>query len=366
MKKRRFNDWFRRLLKFVLFVALMLTAAVFALRSTGVGEIVFGSKIIEEPVFRKSIERDPITEEEYREIKRNSFEKLFGSISKQMEQQKMAVADKNAAKPDLGIAPNELYSENVCLMDAVTGEIIFAIKENQVVYPASLTKIMTTMVAVDQIEDYDQTYVVPPALVEEMIWEDASMAGFAGGETVTVRDLIYGTMLPSGGEAAIGLAEAVSGSEAEHVNKMNEKAHQLGLRKTHFTNVTGLHDDKNVSTAKELAELVRVGLRDEVFKKVFTRHDYISTETTEHPYGVHMMYSVLAYMDSLQPSGYKVHGGKTGYTEQAALCLASTATVGNRDYILVTLGALPYDALSKFHFIDADVIYTALANSGIQ
>ncbi len=261
------------------------------------------------------------------------------------------------------LSENDLYSNNVCLMNAKTGEIIYAIKENEVVFPASLTKMMTTLVAVDEIKNYDQIQPITEELYTSMIADDASMAGYLPNEKINLRDLIYGTMLPSGGEASVGLAEGCSGSEAAHVAKMNEKAKEIGLRRTNFMNVSGLHDPKNYSTAKEMAEIVRYGLQDETFAKIFTIPHYISSQTEEHPDGVYMMYSVLAYMDSAPSEGFKILGGKTGYTEQAGLCLASTAIVGDEQYILVTLGALPYDAGSKFHFEDAVTIYRRLAET---
>lgn len=273
------------------------------------------------------------------------------------------ISTKNKKITKLELSEKDLYSNNVCLMNAKTGEIIYAIKENEVVYPASLTKMMTTLVAIDNIEDYDKVHAISEELYNNMIADDASMAGYLPGERINLRDLIYGTMLPSGGEASVGLAEGCSGSESKHVEKMNKKVEEIGLRRTHFTNVSGLHDPQNYSTAKEMAEIVRYGLRDETFNKIFTKPFYISSDTDEHPEGVYMMYSVLAYMQGVNSEGYKILGGKTGYTEQAGLCLASTAIVNGEQYILVTLGALPYDAGSKFHFEDANTIYRRLAET---
>lgn len=287
-------------------------------------------------------------------------------IQKIIDAQKKVVFRNNKGVKKLVLSENDLYSKNICLMDADTGEILYSVKENEVVFPASLTKMMTTIVAVESTDDYQIKYTISPELYNEMIIEDASMAGFKPGEIVNTRDLIYGTMLPSGGEAAVGLAEICSGSEKAHVDKMNEKVKELGLRRTHFMNASGLHDEKNYSTAYEMAEILRYGLKNEVFKEVIISNGYTSSKTVEHPDGISWRYSLLAYMDQIDSEGFKVLGGKTGYTEQAGLCLASTAVVNGKQYILVTLGALPLDANSKFHFMDAETIYRRIAESEIN
>lgn len=263
----------------------------------------------------------------------------------------------------LVLSQNDLHSQAACLMDLKTGQIIYSFNDDKKMYPASLTKIMTTLVALEENKDLTRKYTITQELYNKMLEEDASMAGYLPGEEVDYQDLIYGTMLPSGGEAAVGLAESCSKTKEAHLEKMNKKAEELGLKNTHFATVSGLHSPENISTAKDLAIMVKEAMKNKDFEKVFTKDTYNSSLTNEHPEGLVMRYSVLNYMDSVGEVGFKVLGGKTGYTEEAGRCLASTAIVDNRQYILVTLGAMDSET---GHFEDAYTIYNRIKESKLE
>ena len=121
------------------------------------------------------------------------------------------------------------------------------------IYPASLTKIMTLIVAVEELESLKGTYTFKAETLDELYNEEASVAGFMPGETVSVTDILYGAILPSGADATIALAEIVAGSEKEFVKLMNLKANEMGLKQTHFMNTSGLHDEYHYSTPHEMA-----------------------------------------------------------------------------------------------------------------
>ena len=141
----------------------------------------------------------------------------------------------------------EVISEVGVLLDLENNSVIAERDCQKKIYPASLTKIMTLIVAVENIEDYSKTFTMTHDILSPLYADDASMAGFSENEKITMTDLLYGTILPSGADAATGLAISVSGSESEFVKLMNEKAERLGLKNTHFMNCTGLHDDKQHS-----------------------------------------------------------------------------------------------------------------------
>ena len=211
------------------------------------------------------------------------------------------------------------------------------------IYPASMTKVMTALLAVEAYDDLSETVTVPEEIFTELREQNASVAGFSPGERVTVRDLVYGVLLPSGGDASLTLAQAVSGSEEAFVQRMNEKASELGMADTHFTNACGLHAADHYST----------------FREAFTASRYSVQPTNAHPEGFTFRSSLFANTDGLF-SGGKILGGKTGYTSDAGLCLASLAEKDGVEYILVTAGAQGDHHTDPYHIEDALLLYGRL------
>lgn len=259
---------------------------------------------------------------------------------------------------DFILDESEIYSDKIVLLDLETGEILYGKNERNKAFPASLTKIMTTLVALEDIEDLNVNVTMTQEIYDRMIIEDASVGGFLPGEVLTARDAVYGTMLPSGGDASLLLAQASSETVEKHIEKMNDRAKKMGLKDTHFACVTGLHRNDNFSTALDMANMTRLAMDDEDFKEVFTKDSFTTITTAEHPEGITWQYSVLNFMESFDNPGFEILGGKTGYTEEAGLCLASIARVEGREYILVTLGA-PFLSETT-HFEDAYNIYNQL------
>ncbi len=215
------------------------------------------------------------------------------------------------------------------------------LEANRKAAPASLTKMMTVLVALEECQDLSATTQIDTDSYLRMVESNASMAGFYGRETVTIRDLVYGTMLPSGGEAASSLAIAIAGDEASFVRLMNNKVAELGLQQTHFTNVTGLDDPDQYSTAADLARLLTFALDNPDFRAVFTAATYQSSPSLDHPDGVYMESSVLHAEQEygLLPAGTHLVGGKSGITDAAGRCWASLLEKDGREYLAVTLGA---------------------------
>ena len=146
-----------------------------------------------------------------------------------------------------------LISPEAVLMDADSGEVLAAKNADASIYPASMTKVMTVLLVLEANPDLDTPVTLPGEIFPALQTEKASVAGFLPGETATVRDLLYGALLPSGAECCETLAREVSGSEEAFVASMNRKAAALGMASTHFCNPTGLHDPEHVSTARDMA-----------------------------------------------------------------------------------------------------------------
>ena len=194
---------------------------------------------------------------------------------------------------------------------------------------------MTVLVA---IENLSTEMMKVPNDFSYLYEQNAALAGFLPGDLVRTSDLLYGIMLPSGADAALTVAENIAGSEAKFVKLMNEKSKELGMNNTHFTNVIGLHDNNHYTTVHDLAILLEYALKNPTFKKIFTT-DIYTTAPTQYSDGMTFKSRLFSKIDSPNFNGGKLLGGKTGYTEEAELCLASLATDGKKEYILVTTNA---------------------------
>lgn len=164
----------------------------------------------------------------------------------------------------------------------------------------------------------------------------ASVAGFSADEIVTVKDLLYGMVLPSGADAAVALAQLVAGSEEEFAVLMNEKCEELGLTHTHFTNATGLYDEQQYTTPSEMAMIMKYAMEDPVCANVLSTFQYTTEKTSQHPDGILLTSTMFSRMYGTEVEGVTITAGKTGYTDEARNCLVSYAVKGDRHYICVT------------------------------
>lgn len=253
-----------------------------------------------------------------------------------------------------------LYSPYAILVDLESGNVLAEHDAQAKIYPASLTKIMTAVLAIENTEDMEEVMILPADFFQKLYTEDASMAGFQPGERVRLKDLLYGILLPSGAECCMAFANRIAGSEDEFVRMMNRKAEELGLKNTHFCNATGLHDPEHYSTVEDISILLQYALRDENFRAAFTSSRYSTLPSEQHPEGFTFYSTMFQYMDSTEVTGGNIIGGKTGYTEEAGLCLASLAEVAGKEYILVTAKANGTHQTEQYHILDAIDVYSQI------
>lgn len=257
----------------------------------------------------------------------------------------------------------EMYSHHALLINLTTGDILFAHHENERVYPASLTKIMTVLVGLEQASGED---LMVQADFDALFLANASMAHFEAGETRPLSDVLHGAMLPSGADATSTLAHHVAESYEGFVDLMNETAMRLGMFDTHFVNASGLHDDDHYTTAYDIALLLKYALGIEAFREVFTTSIYTTTTGAgdEHVMRSTMFDSMAAIGQSPGFNGGEILGGKDGFTFEAGLCLASLATDGEDEFMLITLQAPPSNEadVSSAHVVDAFTIYEYFFN----
>lgn len=259
------------------------------------------------------------------------------------------------------ISTEGMYSSNAYLVRISDGEVLLNQAAEQQIYPASMTKIMTAVVAIENIADLNTQITLSPEMFDSLYAQHASMAGLSPGETLPAIDLLYGVMLPSGAEACIGIAEYLAGSEAAFADMMNQKAEELGLANTHFVTCTGLHDPNHYTTCEDIEKLLQYALQNETFRQIFTSSVYTTSSTPEHPDGVTFHSSLSSKTGDLTLTSGIVEGGKTGFTDEAGLCLASAAEIGGEEYILVTAGAQGSGYTDPYNVMDAYMIYNQIA-----
>lgn len=248
---------------------------------------------------------------------------------------------KNTSIKDFG-------SDASLLVDLDTDTILAGSNINKRIYPASLTKVMTILVAAENLRSYDDTYTFKDSDFTKLVEEKASMAGFKPGEKVVAKDLFYGAILPSGADAVVGLENLVAGSEKNFVKLMNDRAKELGLKNTHFVNGTGIHDPNHYTTAADMAVIMKVANHNITCKNVMNTFDYTTSRTTQNPEGIHLTcllggrlsgYYVDKNGNGANDDNVKILGGKTGFTNEACYCVATTCedTSTGHTFVCITI-----------------------------
>ncbi len=231
----------------------------------------------------------------------------------------------------------EIASTSAILVQEGTGRIMFEKDADKKVYPASTTKVMTAIIAIENLNPED-VLVASEAAVD--IDRDGSNMGILRGEELTVEQLLYGLLVHSANDAANVLAEAVSGDISAFIDKMNQKANELGMTSTNFVNAHGYHDSEHYTTARDMMKLCVYSMQNELFRRI------VSTPTME--FAPTNRYKEVRYLSSnnalLNPmKGHRyiyegAKGIKTGHTSDAGYCLTSYAERNGLGYFCVTMG----------------------------
>ncbi|MFN4033440.1 MAG: D-alanyl-D-alanine carboxypeptidase family protein [Fimbriimonadales bacterium] len=214
------------------------------------------------------------------------------------------------------------------LLDAETGQTLYARHAYKKLPPASLTKIMTAILVLESC-NLDDTVKASPRAVNTQ----PSSMHLRVGERVKVRDLLYALMLRSANDAAVALAEHVAGSVEAFARQMNQKARELGAKHTHFVNPHGLHHPKHLSTAYDLALITRYAMQNETFRAIVKTPHYIVARSINQD-----DLWMVNKAKFLKEYPY-AEGVKTGYTNPAGFCFAGAATREGRRQITVVLNS---------------------------
>ena len=235
---------------------------------------------------------------------------------------------------------DEVQSTNGIFIDLATGNILFDRDAHTRINPASMTKVLTVLVAAEHVTDWSDTFEITPEITNYSYVHDCSAVGFSNNEVVTVEDLFYGTVLCSGGDAALGLATYVAGSQEAFVDMMNEKLKELGLADTaHFTNCVGLYDENHYCTVYDIAMILEAAIDQPQCRKVLSTKKYTTSATPDHPEGIQISNWFLRRIED-KDTGGEVICGKTGFVAQSGSCAVSYGMdESGMEYICATVNA---------------------------
>lgn len=231
----------------------------------------------------------------------------------------------------------DITGEYVSLYNMNEDILLYSKNDTKKTSIASLTKMMTTLVAIEEIDDLDKIVTIKERDFEGTV--GYSKAGFKVGDRVTYRDLLYGIILPSGADAVNAVVNNTLGYD-KFIKKMNETAKKIGMNDTSYANPVGKDDENNYSTSNDLAKLLKYALKNETFKTIFTTKNYKTSN------GINLESTVNSYKNILNTD--EIKGAKSGFTKDAGRCLASITTLNNVDYLLVVINSSttsPYNAV---------------------
>ncbi len=236
-----------------------------------------------------------------------------------------------------------INSHNAIVINLNDDKVLYTKNPDEQIYIASLTKMMTALVAIENIQDLKATVTITPEMLNDIY--EYSKAGFKEGDVVTYEDLLYAVLLPSGADAVQALAITLTGSNDNFAALMNKKAEELGLKNTHFSNGIG-KDENNYSTVRDVSLILKTALKNELFYKIFTTKTYTTSN------GIDLITTVSTH--NLDTSLIK--GSKTGFTDAAGLCIAALYEDEEYRYIAVTANANYTDG-KPYHIMDANTIF---------
>lgn len=242
---------------------------------------------------------------------------------------------------------NQLYAEAAILIDADSGKVLFEKEADAKMYPASTTKIMTLMLALEY-GHLDDEVTIPQEAAE--VPGDSSLVPVTVGEKMTFRDLLYGFMIRSGNDAGNAIAVIVSGSVDKFVEAMNQRAQELGCENTHFTNPHGYHDEEHYTTARDLATIARAAMKNELFRDIVATESYTMPATNKRDELVVRSSNQFVVHDAdRMPYMYEYGTGiKTGYHSKAGQCFVGSATKDGVNLISVVLKSTVSSSQAKW------------------
>ncbi len=246
------------------------------------------------------------------------------------------------------LGEQDIVSKYAVLIDVKNNTVVAQKSAKTLIVPASMTKVLTVLVAAEHIQDLDDTFTMTQEITDYSFVNDCSCVGYEVGEVMTVKELFYGTIMPSGADAALGLATYVAGSQEKFVEMMNEKLKELGLSDTaHFTNCIGLYDEDHYCTIYDMAVIMQAAMENELCREVMSVHMMTTEPTEQHPKGIEISNLFLRRVEDKE-GGERVLCAKTGYVLQSGNCAVSYAENKDGDGFICATA----DASSPFRSVE--------------
>ncbi len=233
---------------------------------------------------------------------------------------------------------NNIYSDYVYMVNLDTGKVVYEYEPNTVTYPASLTKIMTCILAIENIESLEDTVVIPSGIFNDIYAQGGVHMSLKAGEEISVGDLIRATMIRSTCDSASAIAWHVSGSIENFAQLMNEKAKEIGCTSTHFVNAHGLHDENHYTTAKDMYLIANYALQNKTFCDIINEYSCSIASTNKSDAREFLSTIEIEIPENENYCEY-ITGVKSGFTDEAGRCLITKGSKDGENYLLVTLGA---------------------------
>ncbi len=236
------------------------------------------------------------------------------------------------AHPEV-LTADDLRGETAIVIDGGTGRVLFEKNADEALYPASTTKIMTCLLALEN-GDLDKIITVPKEITK--LPSDSSLVPLKAGEKMSLRDLLYGLMLPSGNDAAVTIAVAIAGSVDDFVAMMNFRARELGCRNTRFENPHGYQDKDHKTSARDLALIAREAMKNATFREIVSAGSYTIEATNKSKSRKLTSTDLMLSEKSTYYYAYET-GIKTGHHAKAGHCFVGAAEKDGVELISVTL-----------------------------
>lgn len=270
--------------------------------------------------------------------------------------------------------PKVSYAQSALLMDMDSGRVLYSKNLDERVYPASTTKIMTGIIALE-MGNMEDTVTVPYEAIKDITLDDSQM-GILVGEELTMEQLVKSMLIHSANDSANVMAVHIAGSIDGFVDLMNQKAQELGMTNTNFENPCGSHDDNHYTTARDLAILSKYAMKNEQFREIVKTTVYKIPATNKYKLGERTLWNTNLFLGSLSSSYYypPCNGIKTGHTSQAGYCLVSSAAYEDTELLSIVMNCRNDGVTDQsYSYIDAKALFefgfdnyqhTALANVG--
>lgn len=266
-----------------------------------------------------------------------------------------------------------INAESGILMDLNTGQILYEKNINEKLAPASTTKILTALITLENYKLDDKVVVGP-----KPPFEDGSKIYLLEGEEITVKDLLYAMMLESANDAALALAEYISGSKEEFAKLMNKRAVELGSNNSNFVNPNGLYDENHYTTAYDLALISKAALENTTFREIVNT-EYYEIKPTNKQIETRYIYNINKLVRGTKYKYEGADGVKTGYTTKSKNTIVTSATRGNQRLLAVQLRSendlyedsiklldYGFNAFKSEKLVDSSLVYSAIKIKGTK